>query len=64
MPIATSTEKRLPDSFRIEGGLIYLDKPVNGGFGAFEDGFTALELTRKYYREAGLNLRQLDLLVR
>ena len=50
--------------FIVEGGLIYLDKAVNGGFAAYEDGFTALELTRKYYREAGLDERQLDLLVR
>ena len=50
--------------FIVEGGLIYLDKAVNGGFAAYEDGFTALELTRKYYREAGLDERALDLLVR
>ncbi|WP_250126681.1 hypothetical protein [Chroococcidiopsis sp. CCMEE 29] len=50
--------------FIIEGGLIYLNKSVDGGFAAYEDGFTALELTRKYYREAGLDVRQLDLLVR
>ena len=50
--------------FIVAGGLIYLDKPVNGGFAAYEDGFTVLELTRKYYREAGLDERQLDLLVR
>jgi len=40
--------------FIVEGGLIYLNKSVDGGFSAYEDGFTALELTRKYYREAGL----------
>ena len=45
-------------------GLIYLDKPANGGVAAYEDGFTLLELTRKYYREAGLDARQLDLLIR
>ncbi len=50
--------------FVVGGGLIYLDKPVNGDFAAYEDGFTLLELTRKYYREAGLDARQLDLLVR
>ena len=50
--------------FVVEGGLIYLDKVVNGGFAAYKDGFTALELTRNYYREAGLDARQLDLLVR
>jgi 2,4'-dihydroxyacetophenone dioxygenase len=48
----------------VGGGLIYLDKAVNGGFAAYEDGFTLLELTREYYREAGLDARQLDLLVR
>ncbi|MEY2520505.1 MAG: hypothetical protein QOF24_2264 [Verrucomicrobiota bacterium] len=48
----------------VEGSLIYLDKAVNGSVAAYEDGFTLLELTRKYYREAGLNLRELDLLVR
>jgi hypothetical protein len=50
--------------FVVEGGLIYLDKAVNGGFAAYEDGFSLLELTRKHYREAGLDARQLDLLVR
>jgi 2,4'-dihydroxyacetophenone dioxygenase len=50
--------------FMVEGGLIYLDKSVNGGFAAYEDGFTFLELSRKYYREAGLDVHQLDLLVR
>jgi hypothetical protein len=50
--------------FVVEGGLIYLDKPTNGGFTAYEDGFTLLELTRKHYREAGLDARKLDLLVR
>src|SRR5437762_7985115 len=50
--------------FVVGGGLIYLDKPVNGGFAAYEDGFTLLELTRKYYREAGLDVRQLDTLIR
>jgi hypothetical protein len=43
---------------------MYLDKAVNGGFAAYEDGFTLLELTRNYYRGAGLDARLLDLLVR
>jgi quercetin dioxygenase-like cupin family protein len=50
--------------FVVEGGLIYLDKPTGGAFAAYEDGFSMLELTRKYYREAGLDEGQLDLLVR
>ena len=50
--------------FVVAGGLIYLDKPVNGSFAAYEDGFTLLELTRKHYRDVGLDVRQLDLLVR
>jgi hypothetical protein len=50
--------------FVVEGGLIYLDRPVSGSLAAYEDGFTALELTRKYYREAGLDASELDLLVR
>ena len=50
--------------FVVGGGLIYLDKAANGSFAAYEDGLTLLELTRKYYREAGLDVRQLDLLVR
>ena len=51
-------------AFMVEGGLIYLDKAATGAFAAYEDGFTVLELTRKYYRESGLDVRQLDLLVR
>ena len=50
--------------FVVEGGLIYLDKPTNGSFAAYEDGFTLLELTRKHYREAALDVSKLDLLVR
>ena len=50
--------------FAVEGGLIYLDKAVKGGFAAYEDGFTFLELARQYYREAGLEAGELDALVR
>ncbi len=50
--------------FAVEGGLIYLDKPVDGGVAAYEDGFTALELTRQYYRDAGLDVSSLDALIR
>src|SRR6058998_517631 len=50
--------------FVVEGGLIYLDKARDGSFAAYEDGFTLLELTRKHYRETGLDVRQLDALVR
>lgn len=50
--------------FVLEGGLIYLDKPTNGSFAAYEDGFTALELTRKHYRDAGLDVKKLDALIR
>ena len=39
--------------FVVEGGLIYLDKAEHGGFAAYEDGFTLLELCRNYYRGAG-----------
>ena len=50
--------------FCVEGGLIYLDKAVNGNFGAYEDGFTALEFCRAHYRKAGLDARELDRLIR
>ena len=50
--------------FIVGGGLIYLDKAENGGFAAYEDGFSILELCRKHYRQAGLDVRHLDLLVR
>ena len=50
--------------FVLEGGLIYLDKPTNGGFAAYEDGFTLLELTRNHYCEAGLDLKKLNALIR
>src|SRR3982751_4624308 len=50
--------------FVVEGALVYLDKPANGGFAAYEDGFSALKLSRKYYREAGLDVTLLDALIR
>jgi 2,4'-dihydroxyacetophenone dioxygenase len=50
--------------FVVGGGLIYLNKPENGGFAAYEDGFSLLEVCGKHYRQAGLDVRQLDLLAR
>jgi len=50
--------------FVVGGGLIYPDKPENGGFAAYEDGSSLLELCRKHYRQAGLDVRQLDQLIR
>jgi 2,4'-dihydroxyacetophenone dioxygenase len=41
-----------------------LDRPENGGFAAYEDGFSLLELCRKYYQQAGLDVRQLETLIR
>lgn len=50
--------------FVIEGALVYLDKPVDGNFAAFEDGFSALEMARAHYREAGLDPVTLDKMIR
>jgi len=50
--------------FVVGGGLIYLDKPSNGNFAAYEDGFTLLELTRKHYRDVSLDPKKLDALIR
>jgi 2,4'-dihydroxyacetophenone dioxygenase len=50
--------------FVVQGGLIYLDKPDDGGFAAYEDGFTLLELKRKHYSEAGLDQTKLNALIR
>ena len=50
--------------FMVEGGLIFLDNPVNGGFAAYEDGFSLLELCRQHYRSIGLDLKELDALIR
>ena len=50
--------------FMIEGGLIYLDKPVDGGFAAYEDSFSALEYCRTFYRQKGMDENELDVLVR
>lgn len=50
--------------FVVQGGLIYLDKSENGSFAAYEDGFSLLDLCRKHYRQAGLDVSSLDLLIR
>ena len=50
--------------FIVEGGLVFLDNPVNGEFAAYEDGFSLLGLCRNHYREAGLDVHQLDALIR
>jgi hypothetical protein len=48
--------------FVISGGLIFTDD--DGNFAAYEDGFTALALAREHYRAAGLDVAELDALVR
>lgn len=48
--------------FVVCGALIYVDDA--GGFVAYEDGFTLLELTRKHYREMGLDLSLIDAMIR
>jgi hypothetical protein len=50
--------------FVIDGALVYLDKPVGGTMAAFEDGFSALELSRKYYLQAGLDVGELNSRIR
>jgi 2,4'-dihydroxyacetophenone dioxygenase len=50
--------------FVVEGGLVYLDKPTKGSMAAYEDGFSLLALCRRHYREADLDVRQLDSLIR
>jgi hypothetical protein len=50
--------------FLISGALIFLDKPENGTFAAYEDAFSALEFFRGAYREAGLDSKELDRLIR
>jgi large subunit ribosomal protein L3 len=52
------------DGTHVPVTVLHLDKPANGSLAAYEDGFTLLDLTRKYYREAGLDARELDLLIR
>ena len=48
--------------FSLSGGLIYVDE--NGEFQGYDDGFTLLEMARKHYREVGLDVSELDLMVR
>ena len=50
--------------FVVSGGLVYLDKAEAGVFAAYEDGFTLLEFTRKYYAESGLDQSKLDAMIR
>lgn len=50
--------------FIVEGGLVYLDSPIDGGFTAYEDEFSALEFCCNYYREAGLDEKLMDALIR
>ena len=50
--------------FVVIGGIIYLDRPEDGRFSSYEDGFTLLELSRSHYRSAGLDASRLDALVR
>jgi 2,4'-dihydroxyacetophenone dioxygenase len=46
------------------GGLVYLDSIESGKPVAYDDGFTLLELARKYYCEIGRNPDDLSALCR
>jgi 2,4'-dihydroxyacetophenone dioxygenase len=50
--------------FDVKGAVIFLDRPKQGAMAAYEDGFSLLALCRKYYREADLDVRELDELIR
>lgn len=50
--------------FTVEGGLLYLDKSRDGHFTSYEDGFSLLELCRKFYQKTGLNVDKLNELIR
>ena len=50
--------------FVVTGGLVNLDKPVDGTFQSYEDGFTFLEMARQHYRDNGLDVGRLDERVR
>jgi hypothetical protein len=50
--------------FMVSGALIYLDKPVDGTMAAYEDAFSMLEFSRAHYRDAGLDISELDRIIR
>ena len=50
--------------FVVTGAQIYMDNAVEGRFGSYEDGFTMLEMSRKHYREVGLDPTLLDARIR
>jgi quercetin dioxygenase-like cupin family protein len=50
--------------FIVDAALIYLEKPKDGAFAAFEDAFTALELCRAHYRSIGRDQAEVDRLIR
>jgi len=49
--------------FYVSAGIFHVD-PQTGKQLGYDDGFTLLELARKHYRENGLDLAQLEALVR
>ena len=46
--------------FTVRGGILYLDKPDDGTFQSYEDGFTFLEMARKHWRDKGLDVALLE----
>ena len=50
--------------FIVDAALVYLDKPLDGNFAAFEDAFSALELCRAHYHSIGRDPAELDKLIR
>jgi 2,4'-dihydroxyacetophenone dioxygenase len=64
IPRSDDSPQPMVTLFVVEARLIYLDKAKDGGFAAYEDGFSLLQLTRQYYRDAGLDAGKLDALIR
>ena len=50
--------------FMIDGALIFLDKPAEGSFAAYDDVFSILELSRAHYRENRLDESVLTAMIR
>jgi hypothetical protein len=48
--------------FQLSGGLMYINP--DGTAAGYDDGFTLLEMARKHYKEVGLDVAEIDAMVR
>jgi 2,4'-dihydroxyacetophenone dioxygenase len=62
--LVSDGEEDMITFFHLQGGLIYVDNMNDGNMVGYDDGFTLLEIARAHYAKEGLDMSQLNGMIR